>query len=312
MITSASLDVQENKEPYRAYLSLIEQLNTVFERLSGGFVTSNDVDIIADQLLDLVREERLKAAGYILCGKVEGRELAKNSINTAILSALTAKEFKASGRIVLQLVTGALLHDTGMLRLPPNILRKRGGLSGAELQQMQAHPLHSYHIICQALSYPDDIGRIAMQHHERWDGGGYPLGVAGAAIVLEARIISVADAFEAMVSEKPYRDSIIGYQAMKNLLSDNSSRFDPDVLKAFIKIMGIYPIGSLVLLNNKAVAQVVEVRGDAPLRPRVRILIDETGGSSKPNEEPVLDLLNEKSFFIVKALDSREVAAKSE
>jgi HD-GYP domain-containing protein (c-di-GMP phosphodiesterase class II) len=142
---------------------------------------------------------------------------------------------------------------------------------------MRAHPLLSYRIITKELQYPDDVGLVGLQHHERWDGGGYPRKSSGVDIDILARIVSVADAFEAMVSQKPYRNSMIGYAAMKNLLSDNARRFDPEVLKAFIRSMGIYPIGSLVLLNNAAIARVLETHADAPLRPKIKIIVDEFG-----------------------------------
>jgi hypothetical protein len=100
----------------------------------------------------------------------------------------------------------------------------------------------------------------------------------------------------------------MGYQAMKNLLSDNSRRFDPDVLKAFIQTMGIYPIGSIVFLNNGALARVVEVQGSAPLRPKIRILIDEFGKVFTQDEGDLIDLLTEKSLFIARAVDPKEVA----
>jgi HD-GYP domain-containing protein (c-di-GMP phosphodiesterase class II) len=211
----------------------------------------------------------------------------------------------------LHIITGALLHDVGMLRLPKDIVEKKGGLSASEVQRMQAHPLYSHKIVSKELLYPEDVGLVALQHHERWDGEGYPRRTAGAAIDLGARIVSVADAFEAMVSQKSYRNSMMGYQAMKNLLSDNSRRFDPDVLKALIQTMGIYPIGSIVLLNNGALARVTEVHSEAPLRPKIRVLIDEFGKAFKQEEGDLIDLLTEKSLFIAKAIDPKEFAKKN-
>jgi HD-GYP domain-containing protein (c-di-GMP phosphodiesterase class II) len=176
---------------------------------------------------------------------------------------------------------------------------------------MQQHPLYTYKIVSKEFLYPEEVGLIVLQHHERWDGEGYPRRISGNAIDLGARIVSVADAFEAMVSQKSYRNSMMGYQAMKNLLSDNSRRFDPDVLKAFIQTMGIYPIGSIILLNNGALARVIEVHGEAPLRPRIRVLIDEFGKAFKQDEGDLIDLLTEKSLFIAKALDPKELARKN-
>jgi len=303
------VDVQENKGAYRSYIDLIERLDAVFSSVGSGIsVEPRTVDNLTGRLLQAVREEQDHIIGFILGGEVSGHVLAKSSVNTAILAALIAMELKFTHHKVMQVVTGALLHDVGMLRLPKEITDKSGGLSDAEVQRMQAHPLYTYKIITKELLYPEDVGLVALQHHERWDGEGYPRRISGADIDMGARIVSVADAFEAMVSEKPYRNSMMGYQAMKNLLSDNSRRFDPDVLKAFIKIMGIYPIGSIVVLNNGAIARVTEVQSGAPLRPKVQVLINEQG--EKQQGGAVLDLLAEKTHFISRALNPRELANK--
>jgi HD-GYP domain-containing protein (c-di-GMP phosphodiesterase class II) len=304
-------EVQENKGAYRSYVNLIERLDAVFSNIGSGIsVEPRTVDNLAGALLQAVREDRDHIIGFILGGEVLGHVLAKSSVNTAILAAFIAMELKFSHHRVMQIVTGALLHDVGMLRLPDGITNKSGGLSEAELQRVQAHPLYTYKIITKELLYPEDVGLVALQHHERWDGEGYPRRISGANIDMGARIVSVADAFEAMVSEKPYRNSMVGYKAMKNLLSDNSRRFDPDVLKAFIKTMGIYPIGSVIMLNNGAIARVTEVQGDAPLRPKIRLLIDEFGKVYKNDEGESIDLLTEKSLFIAQALDPREISKK--
>jgi HD-GYP domain-containing protein (c-di-GMP phosphodiesterase class II) len=304
-------EVKENKGAYRSYIDLIERLDEVFFNVASGIsVEIRSIDNITGRLLQAVREQRDNIIGFILGGEVSGHEQAKSSVNTAILASLISLELRFLNHKMMQVITGALLHDVGMLRLPKDILDKKGGLSDAELQRMQTHPLYGYKIICKELLYPEDVGIIALQHHERWDGEGYPRRLSGIEIDMGARIVSVADAFEAMVSEKPYRNSMMGYQAMKNLLSDNSRRFDPDVLKAFIQTMGIYPIGSIILLNNGAIARVVEVQGDAPLRPKICILIDEFGKVYEQAQGENIDLLEEKSLFIARAIDPREFAKR--
>lgn len=304
-------DVQENKGVYRTYINLIEKVDTIFSNIASGItVEVRSIDNIAGNMIHEVREYHDRIIGFILGGEVSGFELAKSSVNAAILSAMIALEMKLPNHKVMQIVTGALLHDVGMLRLPKDILEKQGDLSDAERQRMKAHPLYTHKIICKEFLYPEDVGIVALQHHERWDGEGYPRRVAGSSIDIGARIVSVADAFEAMVSVKAYRNSMMGYQAMKNLLSDNSRRFDPDVLKAFIRIMGIYPIGSIILLNNGAIARVIEVHKDTPLRPSIRILIDEFGKVFEKDEGDLIDLLTEKSLFIARALDPKELNKK--
>jgi len=292
-------------------MDLIERLDEVCNNIADGVaVEARSIDNITGRLLQSVREQRNSFIGYILGGEIKGHEMAKSLVNTAILSALIAMELKLPNHKVMQIVTGALLHDVGMLRMPKEIVEKKGGLSAAEHQRIQSHPLYTYKIVNKELLYPEDVGLIVLQHHERWDGEGYPRHLSGTAIDIGARIVSVADAFEAMVSQKPYRNSMMGYQAMKNLLSDNLRRFDPDVIKAFIQTMGIYPIGSIILLNNGAMARVVNVQGTAPLRPKIKILIDEFGKVFKQDEGDEIDLLVEKSLFIAKAVDPKEAAGK--
>lgn len=299
-----------DRELYRAYTDMVDTLKAIYDHLARNErVEPKTVDQIAQEVMRVVREKQSRAVSAILSGDIQGYSYARAGVNTAILSVVIGMNLKLPPYRLAYLATGALLHDSGMLRIPETIVRKKGKLSEEELQKMRAHPLLAYKIITKELFYPDDVGIIGLQHHERWDGQGYPRRVAGDDIDVLSRIVSVADAFEAMVSEKPYRNSMIGYAAMKALLSDNSRRFDPEILKAFIRSMGIYPIGSLVLLNNAAIAKVVETHPDAPLRPKLRILVDEFGKSFEGDRGDIVDLLSEKALFIARALDPKEVAS---
>jgi HD-GYP domain-containing protein (c-di-GMP phosphodiesterase class II) len=304
-----------NQEPtaesggdYRNYIGLIIGLDRVFTAIAKKISTDTRlIDSITNQIFQTVREQRDGFISYILGGEIRNRGFAKSSINIAILSAHIAREMRFPNHRILQTITGALLHDVGMLRLSPELVNKSEALSKEELQLMSSHTLLSYKIVHEELRYPPAMGAMALQHHERWDGTGYPQGLAGMDIHYGARIISVADAFEAMVSQKPYRNSMLGYQAMKNLLADNSLRFAPDVLKAFITVMGVYPIGSIILLNNGSMARVVDVRKNYPLRPTVAVLVDKSGTVFEQNQGERINLLTEKSLFIVRAINPREL-----
>ena len=122
----------------------------------------------------------------------------------------------------------------------------------------------------------------------------------------------MADAYGAMMKDKPYRGSMIGYQAMREILNDNSRRFDSDILKVFIRSMGIYPIGSLVILNDSSIARVHLVHNEAPLRPSVQILMTPAGRILKGSASKFIDLLTNKSLFIVRAISKEEIKKKAE
>jgi HD-GYP domain-containing protein (c-di-GMP phosphodiesterase class II) len=298
-----------SRELYSRYSELVDGISQIFAKIrSGEAIEPKVVDQLSQSLLKLVRDERDAVISSLLGSETKAGDPARSGVNTAILSAVIGQTLRLPPYKLSYLATGALLHDVGMLRLPDSIVKKEGALSEDEAQKMRAHPLLSYRIITKELLYPDDVGLIGLQHHERWDGEGYPRKTVGIEIDPLARIVSVADAFEAMVSVKPYRNSMMGYTAMKNLLSDNSRRFDPEILKAFIKSMGIYPLGSTVLLNNAAIARVLETHAEAPLRPKLRLLVDEFGNHFEGEQGELLDLLEEKSLFIARALDPKELS----
>ena len=113
-----------------------------------------------------------------------------------------------------------------------------------------------------------------------------------------------------MINNRPYRNSMIGYSAMKNVLSDNGRYFDPRVLKAFLESMGIYPIGSTVQMNNSAIGRVTGTHAEAPLRPVVELIVDEYG--NQLGEKESVDLLARKGLFIVTAVDPRSLGLPPE
>jgi HD-GYP domain-containing protein (c-di-GMP phosphodiesterase class II) len=298
-----------SRELHLRYTELVDRLTEVFDKIKNKEpIGSKAVDQIAQGAIALVRDERDPVILSILGAQPSIQSLAHSGVDSAILSTVIGIQIGLPPYKLSYLSEGALLHDTGMLRVPDSIIKKEEQLTEDELQKIHAHPLLSYRIITKELLYSDDVGLIGLQHHERWDGEGYPRKTAGASIDELARIVSAVDAFDAMVSDKPYRDSMIGYAAMKALLSDNSRRFDPDILKAFIKSLGIYPLGSTVLLNNAAIARVIATHPDAPLRPKLRVIIDEYGKKYEQNEGDAVDLLMEKSLFIARALDPKELA----
>ncbi|MBN2810431.1 MAG: HD-GYP domain-containing protein [Spirochaetales bacterium] len=299
--------VLANDALYSRYTALISSLDAVFEDLrSKSEIRTRSIDKIVSDLFNLVVSDRSEILGFILGGDVEESRMAKSSVNIAILSIIIGEHLGLPRHRLLQIATAALLHDVGMIKVPENIVSKEGKLDEAETQAMRSHTFYGYKMIVNELLYADEVGRAAVQHHERWDGEGYPGRIAGAAIDIGARIISVADAFEAMVSPKTWRDAMVGYQAMKNLLADNARRFDPDIIKAMIQSIGIYPIGSIVLMNNSVIARVIDSHKEAPLRPKIRVLIDEFAKPYTQNEGEIVNLMENRNLFIARAIDPAE------
>jgi len=289
------------------YSSAVKQLSAVFEEVKAGQKVEHDrIDSIVQDLITAVEEDEKSIVQLVLLGGESQKTLSDNSVKSAILSTIIAKNMKMLSFRLLQLATGSLLHDIGMLKIPEEIQTKRGKLTIEEIKQVRSHPVIGYTIVIKELRYPEEVAAIALLHQERWDGTGYPRRLKGDDIPLGARIAAVADAFVAMVNKRAYRDQLIGYRAMKAILSDNGRHFDPKVLKALLASMGIYPVGSLVQLNNGGIGRVTETHSMAPLRPKIQLIIDEYG--DKLVGEMVVDLLSQKDLFIAKAIDPKTLA----
>jgi HD-GYP domain-containing protein (c-di-GMP phosphodiesterase class II) len=303
-------DLTGDKKSLEVYLRAIDEYEQIISDITEGREPDRTkIDATVNQLLERIKENRNEMIQLILMGVKTERKLSASAVNITILATIIAMVLRFTSHRLIQLTTAAYLHDIGMQKVPKEILTKKEKLSLEELNQIRTHPIHTYRMVSKELKYPDEIGLIALQHHERWDGQGYPRRIRGEDINIASRVIAVADAYIAMINERPYRNSIIGYNAMKAVLSDNGRHFDPKILKAFLESMGIYPIGSVVQLSNSSIGRVVEIHTEAPLRPIIELIIDEYANAL--GEKETIDLLQKKNLFIVKAVDPKTVTKGS-
>jgi HD-GYP domain-containing protein (c-di-GMP phosphodiesterase class II) len=288
----------------KSYRSTIENVESILQVVNDGTaVNHRHIDAVVNDSVEQLRQQQNALIQLMLMEEPGGSKFALSAVNCMILATVIGITMKLTGHKLLQLATGGLLHDLGMMKIDRQILEKQGKLTETELNQVRTHPVLGYRIIAKELKYPEEIALVALQHHERWDGKGYPRRLKGEDIALESRIVTVVDAYEAMIGQRPYRNSMIGYTAMKGILSDNGKHFDPQVLKAFLESMGVFPIGSVVQLSNAAIGRVAENHPQAPLRPKLELIIDEAGNRLDGKE--AVDLLERKSLFIVKAVDPK-------
>jgi HD-GYP domain-containing protein (c-di-GMP phosphodiesterase class II) len=130
---------------------------------------------------------------------------------------------------------GATLHDFGILRIPSEILGKPSKLSDQEFEIMKQHPVHGFNML-KSIDFPWPVGRMVLQHHERMDGSGYPGGIEGSEIILEARIIAVADIVDSMTSDRPYRKALPIEAALDELKKGRGTKYDVAVVDAAVEL----------------------------------------------------------------------------
>lgn len=190
----------------------------------------------------------------------------------------------------LQIIgTVGLMQDVGKIKLPRALLDKTSKLSPAELKVFQSHVGHSLNVVGSSKDASSTLLDTIGQHHERFDGSGYPNGAAGDKISLLGGMAGLVDTYAALISARAYAQPISVQQALHNLYTNRGQAFKSDLVEQFIQCVGVFPVGSLVELNSAEVAVVVSQNRARRLKPRVMLVLDQ---AQQPYPSPImLDLI---------------------
>ena len=226
--------------------------------------------------------------------------LLQHSLHSGAYAVFLAQSLGYSKPRLQELMFATILMDIGMFSLPLHIRDKQEALSEAEKTKVNAHPLMGYKLLMQIAKVKSSLATVALQHHETFDGKGYPQGLKAGQIEEISRIAQIADCYTAMIERRPYRKAHLPYDAMKTMLSVEMNRFDLKLLRKFLGLVSIYPIGSCVKLSNNMIGLVVASKPDKPLRPVLRLMRD---GEGLPfNDLYFLDLVKKTDIYIVSAV----------
>ena len=195
-----------------------------------------------------------------------------HSVNVAVLSIVMGVALELDRQQLQNLCLGALLHDLGKVFVPKNIIDKEGILTQEEFSEMKKHPEHALKYIENSFHFSDSVISAVMDHHEKCDGTGYPAGRNAKNISSYAKIIAIADVYDALTSDRPYRKALLPSEAVEMVMGASGTHFDPQLVKIFLKKIAPYPIGTLVNLSNDTAGIVLRNHEDCCLRPKIRIL----------------------------------------
>jgi HD-GYP domain-containing protein (c-di-GMP phosphodiesterase class II) len=205
----------------------------------------------------------------------------------------------------MSLGMGALLHDIGMVKLPLKITQKKGKLTETEYNLIRTHPLISYKLLSDSGKFTKDVCMIVLQHHERFDGKGYPRHIKGESILDLTKIVQITSVYQAMICKRTYREEFQYFDAMRHILNGCQGEFDPVYLKLFLSLMSYYPLGSYVKLSDNRVAEVTLSNPKLPMKPIVKIIVDAEGRPIREGER--INLGVEAGIYIVKPMDNIKV-----
>lgn len=210
-----------------------------------------------------------------------------HSINVSLLAILLGKHLELDKPVLLKLGLAGMYHDVGKARIPEAILNKPGKLTEAEFQVMKAHPLEGYKIMVDQPDLDPEILRAVVEHHERFDGTGYPRALTGDAIGRFSRIIAVVDVYDALTSRRVYKDAMAPAKALGMMYQWRDKDYPPHAIENFIRCIGVFPVGSFVKLTGGEFGIVANVNPQRPTKPEVKVVMD---AKMRPQIPRTLDL----------------------
>ncbi len=198
-------------------------------------------------------------------------------VNVSILTMGQAKALGIDGRLLREFGLSALMHDIGKVRTPKDILNKPDKLTDEEFVIMRRHTVDGAEILRRTPEMPILSPVVAFEHHLRMDGSGYPFGVKRGILNLGTMLCGISDVYDAMRSLRAYQKAFPTDRILAILKKNDGTQFDQNLVRRFVQLLGIYPVGNMVKLSSGEIAVVIGVHAPDPHRPRVRVLFDKDG-----------------------------------
>ncbi|HAS73243.1 MAG TPA: hypothetical protein DCS67_03770 [Clostridiales bacterium UBA8960] len=219
-----------------------------------------------------------------------------HSAEVAVLSMLVAKSMKLNETFIQKIGIGAMLHDIGKMSIPGEVLNKVEPLSEAEMKLVKAHVQYGYDMLKENDFISPLSRQIVLLHHEKLNGVGYPYGLAGDQIPIHVRIVTLCDIFNAISSNRAYKGRLNADEALEILRTEAVYELDRDIYYHMLKVVNIYPPGTVVELTNGEIGIVIKENHEAQTRPVVQVIRDR-------KKAEVVDLMDYLTLFIRKTIE---------
>jgi HD-GYP domain-containing protein (c-di-GMP phosphodiesterase class II) len=269
----------------QSYAAGLDLLRTTATRLLAGRPADMNATVrLTERIADLLVADPAQAL-LLTTVKSYDEYTYHHMVNVCILSLALARAIGLPRDDAVALGIGGLLHDVGKVKVPSEILQHDGALDEEQWRLIQRHPVDGAGLvlITSRNAYHPAVATV-LEHHAAFDGSGYPSLSGRRSPSLPARIVSVADCFDAITSKRSYRKPEERRQALSILQAGAGRSFDPRVVRTFVRMVGIFPVGSLVRLSTGEVAAVVRNHDQLLARPIVRMVLDVEGGEAEPVE----------------------------
>lgn len=281
---------KELVEIKQGYKESISHIKSIIEGLAKGYTLDlNKISKIYDFVYPKSYESR-----YVIACMNELRSVDEytytHSMNVGLYGLLIARWMKLDDKDISKVALAGFLHDIGKSKIPDEILNKKGKLTDDEFEQMKKHTTYGYEVSNDIPDLDENIRNAILMHHEREDGNGYPMGVNGEKLNIYTKIISVADVYDALTSNRVYKGKMTPFDTLREIIKIGYAYFDTKVMMTFLHNIVNYYIGSEVRLNTGEIGQVVYLSPYNTFRPIVKVgngVID----LSRHDQYEILDII---------------------
>jgi putative nucleotidyltransferase with HDIG domain len=272
--SSATLEdeLERAKDSYREALTRVHQ---VFSDTRHGQMF--DIKATRQAVQTIVESVLRNPSALVWFAQLQNREsyTALHCVNVSVYAVTLGRHMGLPPNHLQELGLGGLLHDIGKLRIPKEILSKSERLTPAEAAKMKLHTTLGYEMLSQIDDMPASVLSMALRHHEAVNGQGYPGGLKGDQIDYYSRIIAVVDRYDALTSDRYYRDGVSPQDAIKVLYELRGDVLDESLVNGFIQCLGVFPVGTVVELTSGEVGIVISSNQQRRLRPKLMLILDE-------------------------------------
>lgn len=274
------------------YLKAVQMYKNLFTNWQAGSkVDAGEVRKIIIPLFEKAMQHPYQILMlHHYCNKDE--YLYHHAISLGLLSGYIAHKMKYDVANVNQIIMGGCLADCGMAKISNRVLIKTTNLTYQENEEIRKHPIYSHQLIQSSVILKDIIKSAILDHHERMDGSGYPSNKKGEMLHIFPKIISVADVYHAMTSERIYRKKQSPFKVMEMIMQDDFGKFDITIVNILLAGITQFSIGSRVKLNNGVFAEIIFVETNSPTRPLVKVI----------NSQELINLSKTRSLYIEEIL----------
>lgn len=295
-----SIEIEDIIKPELRQKAITTVKETFSDIKQCSLITNNNnkdywhsIDTLVDQLINDVINNKHTQVTLVDIKNLDNYTYS-HCVNVAAISLVLGISLNLNTEELRNLCTGALLHDIGKVFIPPEIVQKKNKLTSEEFDIIKTHCKLGFEFIQKLEVFNPIVQTIILQHHERIDGLGYPNQFRGDEINYLARIVSIADVYDALTSDRPYKRAFCPNDAVEYIMCNAGQLFDFNIVDVFSKIIVAYPTGTLVKLSNGDSAIVEKTIPYYPLRPIVKI----TQSTSPERINTSLNLIKNLSIVI--------------